>query len=197
MKNAPYLLILLLAVAACAPTRPSQPVVTDESEYYVANSVERPGLSQLGQKRLLPDPHGGLGTTNDLTLKVTDIRLTSQYTVLFLTFGEHNQATASYQSRSSNIISFNRDARLVAGKDANSLKTFKFIKAEGIVLSPDSQPVDPDEEVKFRLYFERLDRGTEDFSLFECEDTQTTTCWNVRGMHITNPADSTARPAQK
>ena len=79
---------------------------------------------------------------------------------------------------------------LLAGADPAHLKTFKFIKAEGIVLSPDSQTVQAGEQVKFRLYFERLDKGTEEFSLFECEDTQTSTCWNVRGMHISNPADS-------
>lgn len=192
MKNAFYLLILFFAVEACAPTRPGEPSVNDESEYYVANSVERPG-----QKRLLPDPQGGLGTTNDLTLRVTDIRLTSQYTVLFLTFGETIQPATSYQPRGSNSISFNKDARLVAGNDASSLKTFKFIKAEGIVLSPNSQNVQADESVKFRLYFERLDKGTENFSLFECDDTQTTTCWNVRGMHVDNPSDSTTAPNQK
>ena len=110
MKNARLLPVLLFALSGCAPTRPSQPTATDESEYFVANTTERPGMSRLGQKRLLPDPHGGLGTTNDLTLRVTDIQLTSQYTVLFLTFGEDRQAN-SYQT-GGNSISFNADARL-------------------------------------------------------------------------------------
>ncbi len=193
MKHAHFAPILFLALSACAPTRPSQPVVTDESEYYVAATAKRPGMSRLGQKRLLPDPHGGLGTTNDLTLRVTDIQLTSKYTVLFLTFGEDRQ-TSAYQSGGSSSISFNGDARLLAGPDPDKLKTFKFIKAEGIVLSPESQTVQAGDQVKFRLYFERLDKGIEEFSLFECEDSQTSTCWNVRGMHINNPADSTVAP---
>lgn len=203
MRNVRYFSILLLVVQACAPTRPAGQIVTDESEYYVANSVEQPGRDTPGplrpdQKRLLPDPHGGLGTTNDLTLRVTDIQLTNQYTVLFLTFGDVNP-TNSYQPRVSNSISFNKDARLVTGtgNDPNALKTFKFVRAEGIVLSPGSQTVDADERVKFRLYFDRLDKGIEEFSLFECEDTQTTTCWNVRGMHVNNPADSTTAPTRK
>lgn len=201
MRNARYLPILLLTLWACAPTRPTPAAVSDasdegQSEYYVASHQERPGMSRLGQKRLLPDPHGGLGTTNDRTLRVTDIQLTSRYTVLYLTFGLDTQSS-SYQPRSSSSISFDKGARLVTGSDPGSLKTFNFVKAEGIVLTPDSQTVDADQQVNFRLYFERLDKGVEDFNLFECEDTQTTTCWNVRGMHITNPADSTATPNRK
>ncbi len=195
MKNARFLPILFLALSGCAPTRPNQPTATDESEYFVANTTESPGMSRLGQKRLLPDPHGGLGTTNDLTLRVTDIQLTKQYTVLFLTFGEDRQPS-NYQSGGSSI-SFNSDARLLAGPDHEHLKTFRFVKAEGIVLSPESQTVQVGEQVKFRLYFERLDKGTEEFSLFECEDTKDQTCWNVRGMHISNPADSATAPNRR
>lgn len=188
-------------MAACAPTRPvpatttatgSDVVTYDNADYYESGKNRGPGISRLGRKRLLPDPHGGLGTTNDLTLRVTDIKLTSQYTILFLTFGEPSQARASYDARSSSDISFNADARLVAPTRADTLKTFRFIKAEGIVLSPDSQHVSDNEQVRFRLYFERLDPGIEDFSLFECEDTETTTCWNIRGMHIVNPLSGTA-----
>ena len=71
-------LILFIALsglsAACTSIRPTpghQPA--DETEYYVKASP----MEELN-RRILPDPIGGLGHSNDIQLSVTDIRLTAK-----------------------------------------------------------------------------------------------------------------------
>ncbi len=133
-------------------------------------------------RRILPDPIGGLGHSNDAQLRVTDIRLTAKYTVLYLTF---DFARGQYGTGSTQI-SIDPKAKLVSldGKD-----TFSFIKAEGIRESPDHIDVQAGSKAKFVLYFERLAPGVNEFALFECKDSPGLTCWTITDMHIDNPAN--------
>ena len=45
------------------------------------------------------------------------------------------------------------------------------------------------EQVDFEVYFERLDKGLENFDLFECNDFDQLVCWNIYNLYIKNPAD--------
>lgn len=133
-------------------------------------------------RRILPDPIGGLGHSNDIQLSVTDIRLTAKYTVLYLTF---DHARGQYGTTSATQISIDPKAKLVSlgGKE-----TFAFVKAEGIRQTPEHVDVQAGTKAKFVLYFERLTPGINDFALFECNDSPGLTCWRVTDMHIDNPA---------
>ncbi|MEZ0610621.1 hypothetical protein ACAW74_19055 [Fibrella sp. WM1] len=168
---------LLLGCVACVSNRPMKGhTPTDPSEYYVKASP----LEELN-RRILPDPIGGLGHSNDIQLRVTDIRLTNQYTVLYMLFdhGVGQNAGGSTQ------ISIDPKAKLVS-RDGKS--TFAFVKAEGIPQTPEHLDVQAADKARFILYFERLTPGLNEFALFECEDTATTTCWNITDMHVENPA---------
>lgn len=182
-----YLYAALLGMSGCAP-RPQSPVtgVTDtgmsrpagqHDEYYVA---QRSGPASYSRK-LLPDPTNGLGSTSDPNIRVTDIQLTDQYTILHMVFKIDPNRDWSVTSSQ---ISIQPKTKLIA---VNKLKSYELIKAEGITLSPDYTEVHANKEVQFRLYFPRLDKGIEEINMYECADTAEQTCWNVRGMHIVNP----------
>lgn len=89
--------------------------------------------------------------------------------------------------RSSNdfFVSFEPKSYLIA---AGSGKKFRFVKAEGVPLSPEQMTVYPGEEVFFKVYFERLERGIEKFDLYEGKNGGKTVFWNFYGIRIKNPA---------
>lgn len=177
MKRFFLLTGLLAGCLACVSNRPMQGhTPTDPSEYYVKASP----LEELN-RRILPDPIGGLGHSNDIQLRVTDIRLTNQYTVLYMQF-DHG---AGQSGGGTTQISIDPKARLVS-RDGKS--TFAFLKAEGIPLTPEHMDVEAAAKARFILYFERLTPGLNEFALFECEDTPTTTCWNITDMQVENPS---------
>ena len=180
------LVAFLLLVSACTSQRPS-PVnaPADGAEYY------QPNQPVTGfQQRLYPDPQGGLGHSQDPDIRVTDIRLTASYTVLYLTFGkDRTDRNNNYYGSSS--ISFNPKAVLAT---SDGKRTYTLLKTEGIPLSPDSRDIKNDEKVPFILYFERLDKGVETFDLFECKSDNQNSCFNVAGMNIHNPIESAAQP---
>ncbi|MBO0947848.1 hypothetical protein [Fibrella forsythiae] len=178
MKRVLLLTALCGLAVSCTTTRPTpshQPA--DETEYYVKASP----LEELN-RRILPDPIGGLGHSNDAQLSVTDIRLTAKYTVLYMTF-DHSRG--QYGSSSSTQISIDPKAQLVS---LDGKETFAFVKAEGIRQTPDHIDVQAGDKAKFVLYFERLKPGIDEFALFECKDSPGLTCWNVTDMHVDNPA---------
>lgn len=178
MKRLLFLLVLGGLSAACTTIRPTpgnQPA--DETEYYVKASP----MEELN-RRILPDPIGGLGHSNDIQLSVTDIRLTAKYTVLYLTF---DHARGPYGNGSSTQISIDPKAQLVS---PDGKETFAFVKAEGIRQTPDHIDVQAGTKAKFVLYFERLSPGIDEFALFECKDSPGLTCWNITDMHVDNPA---------
>ena len=176
------LVVLLLLVSACTSSRlPQVNAPADGAEYY---QTGQPLVAS--QNRLYPDPQGGLGHAQDPDIRVTDIRLTASYTVLYITFGKNpNDRDNNYYGTSS--ISFNPKAVLAT---SDGKKTYALIKTEGIPMTPDSREIKNDEKVPFILYFEKLDKGVEAFDLFECQSDNQNSCFNVAGMTIRNPLAS-------
>ncbi|GAB2559305.1 hypothetical protein GCM10027190_06380 [Spirosoma areae] len=145
-------------------------------------------------------PQPGSGRAADPGVTVNSIRLTKEYTILDLTFTDKSQPQYDQNRRliSTNTIAFDPSGRLVA---ANGARTFAFVRAEGIPLKKEERVslngkkqlvgrnTLPGEQVRFTLYFERLDKGLEDFDLFECNDYDHLVCWNIYNLHVDNPAD--------
>ncbi|GAB3993900.1 hypothetical protein GCM10028807_30320 [Spirosoma daeguense] len=179
------LIAILLLASACASNRPpSINAPADGAEYY-QNSQPLASF----QQRLYPDPQGGLGHSEDPDIRVTDIRLTASYTVIYLTYGKSpNDRNNNYYGSSS--ISFNPKA-LIASADGK--RTFKLLKTEGIPMTPDARDIKNSEIVPFILYFERLEQGIESFDLFECKSDNYNSCFNVSGMNVHNPAQQTSQ----
>ncbi len=176
---------LFLLASACATHRtPAINAPADGAEYYIPN---QPVTAVL--PRLYPDPQGGLGHSQDPDIRVTDIRLTASYTVLYMTFGKDKDNRDNSYFGSSNI-SFNPKAILTS---SDGKRTYALVKTEGIPMSPDSREIKNDEKVPFVLYFERLDKGVEAFDLFECKSDNQNSCFNVAGMTVQNPLNPEAK----
>ena len=177
-------LLLLAATFGCRSNRPAAiNAPADGAEYYQPN---QPVV--VTSPRLYPDPQGGLGHSQDPDIRVTDIRLTASYTVLYMTFAkDRNDRYGNYYGTSS--ISFNPKAVLAS---SDGKKTFALLKTEGIPMSPNTRDIKNDEKVSFTLYFERLDKGIESFDLFECKSDNENSCFNVAGMNVQNPVNSSA-----
>ncbi len=176
---------LFLLVAACTTNRP--PAVdapADGAEYY------QPGRpTYAGQQRLYPDPQGGLGHSQDPDIRLTDIRLTASYTVLYLTFAkDRNDRNSNFYGSSS--ISFNPKAVLAT---PDGKRTYALLKTDGIPMSPATREIRNDERVSFTLYFERLDQDVEQFDLFECKSDNQSSCFNIAGIRVQNAIDATAQ----
>ena len=177
------LVALLLLASACTSNRPAAiNAPADGAEYYQPNQP-----MVVTAPRLYPDPQGGLGHSQDPDIRVTDIRLTASYTVLYMTFAkDKSDRYSNYYGTSS--ISFNPKAVLAS---SDGKKTFTLLKTEGIPISPNTREVKNDEKLSFILYFERLDKGIELFDLFECKSDNQNSCFNVAGMNAQNPVSST------
>ena len=175
-------IILLLLVSACASHRaPTANAPADGAEYY-QRSQPVAGL----QQRLYPDPEGGLGHSQDPDIKVTDIRMTATYTVLYMRYGK-DPDERNNNFYGSSAISFNPKAVLAS---ADGKKTYALIKTEGIPMTPETLDIKNDQRIPFVLYFERLDPGVEAFDLFECKSDNENSCFNVAGMTVRNPVSS-------
>lgn len=144
----------------------------------------------------------GSGRAADPGVTVNSIRLTRDYTILNLTFTNRNQPvyTGNQRSDGGEYIEFDPAGRLVA---ANGARTFAFVKVDGIPTKtqqrpntngaprqPEGRKTLPGDQVTFTLYFERLDKGLENFDLFECNDYDQIICWNVYNLTVDNPADA-------
>jgi OmpA-OmpF porin, OOP family len=146
------------------------------------------------------------GRSADNHIRVGDIRLTDQYTILYLSYVNNdrprnytdNQGRQQYDD-GSHQIAWSNISELIA---ANGARTFRFVKAEGI---PTIRPGDDlnrkgyrlvsGKSINFVVYFDRLDRGLENFDLFECQ-SDGYTCWNVYDLYVRNPADNIPPPVQ-
>lgn len=142
----------------------------------------------------------GNGRTADPGVTVNSIRLTPEYTILNLTFTDNSHPKYDQNGRPDfiNTIGIDPNSYLVA---ANGARTFSFVRAEGIPLKKEAvNPVTgkiglvgrntfPGEQVTFTLYFQRLDKGLEDFDLYECH-SDAYICWNFYNLHVNNPADA-------
>ncbi|MCX6218712.1 MAG: OmpA family protein [Spirosoma sp.] len=162
--------------------------------------------SQGGQQ--LPDdtyPNSGNqpgnGRAADPGVTVNSIRLTRDYTILNLTFTNKNQPRVDKNGEPADreFVEFDPSGQLVA---ANGARKFGFLKVEGIPVKSErpnrdrfGQPLPsglitrPGDQVTFTLYFERLDKGLENFDLFECNDYDQIVCWNIYNLRVSNPAD--------
>ncbi len=125
------------------------------------------------------EPQSKSGRSADKDLVVGNIRLTDQYTILYLTFTNRNQAgeyrdkttgKTVYDNGSQNIA-FHDNAQLIA---ANGARTFRAIKTDNIPFLNESQSrnlpkygrtLKSGESINFVAYFERLDKGLENFDL--------------------------------
>ncbi len=140
------------------------------------------------------------GRAADKGVTISNIRLTDQYTILYVTFLNTNRAYQNQQGSNNGIetIGVKTSAQLIA---ANGARYFRFIKAEGIPTIGNGGNLDnvgmrtrPGDQVNFVLYFERLDKGLENFDLFECNDYDHLVCWNVYGLYVNNPAPVYQQP---
>lgn len=166
-----------------------------------------PGSYPSGGQQNPDDTYGnsgnkpGNGRSADPGVVVNSIRLTPEYTILNLTFTNKNQPhyDQSGQPDAFEFIEFDPAGQLVA---ANGARTFKFLRAEGIPLKSEKVNRDangrkllsgiktlPGNQVTFTLYFERLDKGLENFDLFECNAYDQIVCWNIYNLAVDNPAD--------
>jgi outer membrane protein OmpA-like peptidoglycan-associated protein len=141
----------------------------------------------------------GSGRPADPVVTVNSIRLTKDYTILNLTYTDTNRPRYDQNGRpaSTGTIGFDSNGYLVA---ANGARTFAFVRVEGIPTKKEQR--DPytgktvligrntyaGERIDFTLYFQRLDKGLENFDLFECISDQYI-CWNIYNLHVDNPAD--------
>ncbi len=141
----------------------------------------------------------GSGRAADPGVTVNSIRLTQDYTILNLTYTDTNKPRydQNRQLVSTGTIGFDPAGYLVA---ANGARTFAFVKVEGIPVRREQKDRNtgktvlvgrntfPGDVISFSLYFQRLDKGLENFDLFECVSDQFT-CWNIYNLHVDNPAD--------
>ncbi|XWW45715.1 OmpA family protein [Fibrella sp. USSR17] len=139
---------------------------------------------------------GGGPRPAEPNVQVNNIRLTPNYTILYLTYTERGQRridNRTGQVTPTAFISFDSRARLVA---ANGARVFQFVKAENIPVRPEQQGTTSGQQYSFAVYFERLDKGLENFDLFECNDYDQIVCWNIYNMYVRNPADAVGPPVQ-
>ena len=154
-----------------------------------------------------PNSKSRSGRSADKDLVVGNIRLTEQYTILYLTFTNRNQAgeyrdkttgKTVYDNGSQNIA-FHDNAQLIA---ANGARTFRAIKTDNIPFLNESQSrnlpkygrtLKSGESINFVAYFERLDKGLENFDLNEC-NSDAFTCWNAYDLYVSNPSDVYNQP---
>ena len=149
-------------------------------------------------------PSTSTGRAADKNVSIGNIRITDKYTILYVAYRNNNSPQYDRNGRLVNDghedIAFQATAQLIA---ANGARSFKLIKTEGIPQLVAGQNVKvygrktvPGDQINFVVYFERLDKGLEDFDLFECNDYDYITCWNVYGLRISNPIDIVTQPTQ-
>ncbi|MBC8156496.1 MAG: OmpA family protein [Bacteroidetes bacterium] len=126
------------------------------------------------------------GRSADPGVRVLDIELTPDYTVLYMTFVDRDQTRYDSPTTRKPTIAIEPNGQLMA---ANGARTFRFIRAEGIPVKPEKLETSTGDQVDFVLYFERLDKGLEYFDLYQCNDTDQAICWNMYDLFVKNPAD--------
>jgi OmpA-OmpF porin, OOP family len=154
-------------------------------------------------------PQSRSGRSADKDLVIGNIRLTDQYTILYLTFTNKNQAGEVVDKRTgktfyddgSQNVAFQQNAVLIA---ANGARTFRAVKTENIPFLGDAQARDltrygrklqSGESLNFVAYFERLDKGLENFDLNEC-NSDAYICWNAYDLFVRNPNDAYNPPKE-
>ena len=174
-----------------SPSGGGRPYPPDDSYPNSGGSYPNTGNSYPNSGNSYPNNGNPSGNARaaDPGVTVNNIRLTQDYTILDLTYTERGRP--KYDQRGKQIptsfIEFDPAGKLVA---ANGARMFGFQKIEGLPLKPQHRNTYPGDRVNFTLYFERLDKGLEDFDLFECNDYDQIVCWNIYNLHVYNPADA-------
>jgi hypothetical protein len=173
--------LLLLGCASSKPVSTPRSFDSTTESYYTA----KPEVL-IAPRRLLPDPINGLGQTSDPSLRLTDVQVSDHFTILHLTYLVDKNARGD-----AGKISFTAEKAHLVTPDGK--QRFNFVRAEGIKMAPDDQEAKPGEPIMFTLYFDRITDDVTEFGLFECDDTATTTCWNVRNIIMPAPTPPVAK----
>lgn len=136
-------------------------------------------------------------------VNIVRVELTGSYTVLTFQYRIRGQRQPQqplppsmrdlFEPMYTSTIGFQPDSRLVVNV-AGQVRSFRFIRAQGIPTDPDRQKVYPGDEGVFKVYFERLEPGMTVFDLYECRSEGSYTCWNYYGVHIINPLRRNTAP---
>lgn len=126
-------------------------------------------------------------------VNITKVELTGDYTILYFTldFGSTSQPRTledllrGGRNMGTETIEIDPNCRLY--EPGNAGRKFRFVKAEGIPVAPQTRKIVPGDLVKFAVYFERLDPGIEVFDMFEGRDHDSKRYWNFFSVHIRNP----------
>ena len=131
-------------------------------------------------------------TPIDRGVSVRNIQLTNDYTILSMTCTNNNRPRYDQNGRmindGSDNIAFHPQGVLIG---MNGARRFKFVRVEGIPTDPQRMVLKPGQKIDFTVFFERLDRGIEEFDLFECQDGEQYVCWNLYNLYVKNPAPQT------
>ncbi len=154
------------------------------------------------------NPQSRSGRSADKDLVVGNIRLTDQYTILYLTFTNRNQPRTGRDRNGNTVrddgsqnVAFHDNAVLIA---ANGARTFRAVKTENIPFLNESQSrnlerfgrkLQSGESLNFVAYFDRLDKGLENFDLNEC-NSDAYICWNAYDLYVRNPNDAYNPPKE-
>lgn len=120
-------------------------------------------------------------------VRITRVELTERYTIIDM---QHGNPALRQMFRmpipgAGGNIGIDPESRLY--KPGVTTRRYRFIKAEGIPISPEYMSVSPGQVVDFRLYYERLDPGIEIFDFYEGRNPDQVEYWNFYGIHIKNP----------
>ena len=144
------------------------------------------------------------------------VELTDKYTILWFNFknttsrGSRSQqeefeeemyrlmpGLRRFRQQSTGYSYIEIDPRTRLYEPKNTSKKYRFMKAEGIPVAPDTMVVSPGQVVNFKVYFQRLDPGVEVFDMFEGNNEGSKQFWNYYGVHIQNPKiQPKAKPAE-
>lgn len=152
-------------------------------------------LPAFGQGIVTVRPQVDRQSTREVN--IVRVELTGPYTVLTFQYrirGPRQPQPAIppsmrdlFEPMYTSTIGFQPDSRLVVNLGPGRVRSFRFIRAQGIPTDPERQKVYPGDEGVFKVYFERLEPGMTVFDLFECRSEGSYTCWNYNGVHINNP----------
>ncbi len=126
--------------------------------------------------------------------RITRVEITDRYTIIDMQYGNPalRQMFRMPIPGAGGNIGIDPESRLY--KPGVTTRRYRFIKAEGIPVSPESRSVSAGQVVDFRLYYERLDPGIEVFDFYEGRNPDQVEYWNFYGIHIKNPPISRSEP---
>lgn len=127
-------------------------------------------------------------------VRITRVEITDRYTIIDMQYGNPalRQMFRMPIPGAGGNIGIDPESRLY--KPGVTNRRYRFIRAEGIPVSPESRSVSAGQVVDFRLYYERLDPGIEVFDFYEGRNPDQVEYWNFYGIHIKNPLSPRTQP---